>query len=254
MKKNIYIITGTSRGIGEAIARKLLAAGNVLYCISRNSNPRLAVESGVKGWKFHDLQLDLIETSEISGVMRDIFRAVDEQETAEISLINNAGVINPIREIGSNERDEAIIRSITVNLTAAMLVTDAFVHETEGWKCPRKVLNMSTGAARRPISGWSAYCAAKAGLEMYAHSLVLEQASNANPVKVVSFSPGVVDTEMQQEIRHANPEEFPELNKFVNYKKEGMLLNPGTVADTIIDLMGQASFGEKTLVSIRDIN
>lgn len=253
MKKNVYIITGTSRGIGEAIARKLLAEGNILYCISRNSNPRLAVEAEVKGWKFNDLQLDLIQTNEVSGLMRDIFREVDEKATAQIVLINNAGVINPIREIGSNERDEAVIRNVTVNLTAAMLVTDAFVRETDGWSCPRKVLNMSTGAARRPIAGWSAYCASKAGLEMYAHSLVLEQAGKSNPVKVVSFSPGVVDTEMQQEIRHADPNEFPELNKFMDYKKEGMLLNPETVADTIIDVIGQDQFGESTLVSIRDI-
>lgn len=254
MKKNVYIITGTSRGIGEAIARKLLSEGNVLYCISRNSNPRLAVEARVKGWTFHDLQLDLIQTNEISALMRSIFRAVHEEDTAQIVLINNAGVINPIREIGANERDEAVIRNVTVNLTAAMLVTDAFVRETEGWTCPRKVLNMSTGAARRPIAGWSAYCASKAGLEMYAHSLVLEQSTQPNPVKVVSFSPGVVDTEMQQEIRHANPNEFPELNKFVNYKKEGMLLNPEAVATTIIEVIGQDNFGEETLVSIRDIN
>jgi benzil reductase ((S)-benzoin forming) len=133
-----------------------------------------------------------------------------------------------------------------------MLITDAFVRETQDWKCPKKVLNMSTGAARRPISGWSAYCAAKAGLEMYAHSLVLEQESSPYPVKVVSFSPGVVDTEMQQEIRHADPSIFPELNKFISYKEQGKLLNPEEVADAIIALIHSSDFGTETLVSIRD--
>lgn len=253
MKRNHYIITGTSRGIGEAIAKKLMNDQNVLHCISRNTNPRLAVEARVKGWRLHDYGLDLNDGAKISGLVHDIFRDIWEDDVNEIVLINNAGTIHPIREIGDEEAGEAIMRNVTVNLTAAMLVTDAFVRETEGWTCPRKVLNMSTGAARRPIHGWSAYCAAKAGLEMYARSLTLEQANAPSPIKVVSFSPGVVDTEMQQEIRHADPENFPELERFKDYKEEGKLLNPVLVAETVIDVIHSPGFGAETLVSIRDI-
>ncbi|MEM0999402.1 MAG: (S)-benzoin forming benzil reductase [Bacteroidota bacterium] len=253
MSKNIYIITGTSRGIGEAIARRLLKEGNSVYCISRNGNPRLTVEARAKGWDVQDLSLDLTQSGEIRGLIHSIFRDIDEDDAEEIVLINNAGVIHPIREIGGDNLDDAIVRNVTVNLVAAMLVTDAFIEETIDWECSRKIVNMSTGAARRPIAGWSAYCAAKAGLEMYARNIVLEQSEEENPIKVISFSPGVVDTEMQQEIRHAKAEDFPDLAKFRAFKNEGKLLNPGTVAETLIDIIRRDDFGHETLVSIRDI-
>ncbi|MEM7039189.1 MAG: SDR family NAD(P)-dependent oxidoreductase, partial [Bacteroidota bacterium] len=209
MKKNYYIITGTSRGIGEAIAKALMSPENAVYCISRNPNPALSVEAHVKGWNHKDFALDLHEVSRIGDRVREIFRDIFPEDVNEIILINNAGIIHPIREIGSAEADERIFRNVNVNLTAAMIVTDAFIRETRDFGCPRKIVNLTSGAARRTIHGWSAYCAAKAGLEHFSHCIVDEQRDKPNGVKVMAFSPGVVDTEMQQEIRHADEQSFP---------------------------------------------
>lgn len=252
MKRKYYIITGTSRGIGEALAKQVLGNQNVLFCISRNQNPRLSVEAHVKHWPMLDIAIDLNDTGKINEMMRDIFRSIDPEDVQEIVLINNAGIIHPIRLIGEAEASEKIIRSVNVNLTSAMLITDRFVRETETWTMPRKILNLSSGAAQHTVEGWSAYCAAKAGLEMFSRCLVDEQRQQKNPVKVVSFAPGVVNTEMQQEIRNASPENFPELARFVDMKESGRLLEADFVATQILNLLAQPSYGEQNVMHIND--
>jgi benzil reductase ((S)-benzoin forming) len=253
MKRKFYIITGTSRGIGEAVARRVLGHESMVFCISRNQNPRLSVEALVKGWQMRDIAQDLNDTSKINEMMRDVFRAIDPEEVEEIVLINNAGIIHPIRLIGEAEASEKLIRCINVNLTSAMLICDRFVRETEDWQVPRKVMNLSSGAASRTVKAWSAYCAAKAGLEMYSRCLYEEQKDNANPVKIVSFAPGVVNTEMQEEIRNSQPEHFPELNRFVDMKESGKLLEAGHVAELMLKLIASPSYGSQTVIHVNEL-
>jgi benzil reductase ((S)-benzoin forming) len=252
MKRDYYIITGTSRGIGEALAKQVLGPDNVLVCISRNQNPRLGVEAFTKKWALTDIALDLTAHDDIAPAIRDIFREIDPEEVASITLINNAGIIHPIRRVGDTDASAKISRSVGVNLTAAMIVTDAFIHETDDIDVPRKVVFLTSGAARRIVKGWSAYSAGKAGLEMYVRVLAEEQADADNPVKLVAFSPGVVDTEMQAEIRNADPDNFPELDKFKGYKEKGQLLNADDVAKVIMDLIQSPDFGKELVVSIKD--
>lgn len=252
-KKHYYLITGTSRGIGEALAKHLMAGeNNILYCISRNQNPSISVEAYVKARPLEDIVLDLNNVSQIKEVMRDIFRKVNLANAASVTLINNAGTIHPIRPIGSDEASEKIIRSINVNLTAAMLITDAFVREVQDLDIPKRVLNLTTGAARRPVHAWSAYCTAKAGLEMYTQCLAKEQSEMAHPVKAVAFAPGVVNTEMQAEIRAVPGETFHEKERFVQLHDKGELLSPQMVAEKMVELLSRPDFGGKTLMDIRE--
>ncbi len=252
MKKKLFLITGTSRGIGEALVRQLLAEDTIIYSISRNSNPSLAVEAQVKGFELHEFNADLSQTDKIQRVIHDLVRRIDFDNAAEFTLINNAGTIHPIHSIGQPEVNEKIIRAITVNLIAATLITDTMVRETEHLSVPRRVVNLSSGAAYRPVQGWSTYCSAKAGLLMYARCLAKEQEDRANPVKVMSFAPGVVNTEMQAEIRSADPESFPEHRKFQDYKDQGQLLSPALVAEKLVEKIYDKDFGETIEVDVRD--
>ena len=59
------------------------------------------------------------------------------------------------------------------------------------------LITVSSGAAYRPLEGWSSYCAGKAGLAMLTRSLVLE----TNGIRIFGFSPGTIDTDMQVKIR-----------------------------------------------------
>jgi len=254
MKKSYYIITGTSRGIGEALARRLMSPENVLFCISRTKNPILHTEAKVKGVALTDIELDLSDSAKVVDVMHNICRRLPEgSEVENITLINNAGTIHPIRPIGSEPANDALINSVTVNLLAAMQVTDHFVRATESWSCPRRVINLSSGASTRPVQGWSAYCSAKAGLRMYAHCLAEEQKGRANPVRIVSFAPGVVNTEMQAEIRSSDPASFPELQKFQDYASQDQLLDPFKVAKKMIELLNSPQFGDELEMDVRNM-
>jgi len=253
MKFDHFLITGTSRGIGEALVRQLLGPDTRLYCISRNQNPRIEVEAKVKGFHLEDIALDLAELSRIRDVVRDIFRSINIEEVRSLYLINNAGIIHPIRKIGDAECYEQVIRAVSVNLQAAMLVTDVFMRESKEWDVPCRIMNLSTGAAKRPVHGWSAYCSSKAGLDMFTRCVAEEQLGDNNPVKIVAFAPGVVDTEMQSEIRNSDPESFKEHGRFVEMKEKGALLDPYTVAGKMKEVLYSESFGDELFMDVRDL-
>ena len=118
---------------------------------------------------------------------------------------------------------------------------------------PRRVVNLSTGAAQNPIEGWSAYCSAKAGLEMYSRCMIAEQSKKTNPIKLVSFAPGVVNTEMQEDIRNTDAAQFPQLERFVGLKEKGELLEPEYVAAKILKLLNDPRFGEQPIVHIGNL-
>lgn len=253
MKKKHYLVTGSSRGIGEAIVKCLLKEEHRVFCISRNQNPRLQVEAYTKGMRIRDIAFDLTDTGRIKEVMREIFRGIQADQVEAFYLINNAGTIHPIREVGEDMGSDKVIRNLSVNLVAPMVITDLFIQMTEEFGIPRRIVNISTGAARRPVHGWSAYCSSKAGLEMFTQCLVQEQADKENPVKVVAFAPGVVDTEMQAEIRESSEESFPERAKFRDMKESGDLIAPSRVAEVILDLLDREDFGQETFLDIRKL-
>ena len=253
MKKDYFIITGTSRGIGEALALQLLKPSNVLFCISRNKNPQISTRAMISGLSAKDIEFDLSNVGKIRDMMRSVFKNIYPEEVNSLTLINNAGTIHPIRQLGTSAVDERMISSVNVNLTAPMLITEAFLFLSEGWDIDRKILNLSSGAAKRPVDGWGAYCSGKAGLDMFSRCLAKEQKSKVSPAKVVAFAPGVVDTEMQAEIRAVKEEEFNEVGKFRNYYESGELLSPDFVAQKILEVLSAPDFGNETIMSIRDM-
>lgn len=253
MKFDYFLITGTSRGIGEALARQLLGPENRVFCVSRNQNPGLEVEAQVKKFHLEDIALDLTELSKIRDVFREIFRGINSEEVRSISLVNNAGIIHPIREIGAVDASEQIIRAVAVNLQATMLVTDVFIRESNEWDVPRKIMNLSTGAAKRPVHGWSAYCSSKAGVDMFTRCVAEEQLGQENPLRIVAFAPGVVDTEMQIEIRNSNPDHFKEHARFVEMKAKGALLDPYVVAQKMKEVLSSPTFGDELFMDVRDL-
>ncbi|MGK9939449.1 SDR family NAD(P)-dependent oxidoreductase, partial [Salmonella enterica subsp. enterica] len=86
-----------------------------------------------------------------------------------------------------------------------------------------------SGAARRPVEGWSAYCAGKAALDMFARSVNAEYASlrAERGVRAVALAPGVVDTGMQAAIREAD---FAQVERFRSLKANAQLTSPDEAA------------------------
>lgn len=231
-----YIITGTSRGLGEAISKKLIKKGNHLFCISRNENTRLINLAKNNGVSLEYIRFDLLDVNRIRGMMEDIFLQIKTEEVESIVLINNAGAVIPIKPIELCF-DTEIIDNIQLNLMAPMLLTSSFISLLSSINTDKRIINISSGAGKKPYFGWSNYCSAKAGMDIFTRWVGLEQVDKDYPVKSISFAPGIIDTEMQSEIRATNNENFKDLNRFISFKEEGKLLSPYEVSEYVIKLL-----------------
>lgn len=114
----------------------------------------------------------------------------------------------------------------------------------------RRVINISSGAGRRAIYGWSAYCAAKAGIDMVSNVAALEAKTAGTGVEIVSLAPGVIDTPMQEAVRSASAEQFVDVERFRQMKAAGELRAP---ADVAADILRLEKSGELFSAAVADL-
>ncbi|MFZ5988963.1 MAG: (S)-benzoin forming benzil reductase [Bacillota bacterium] len=248
---NYYIITGSSRGLGEAIARNLISKESCLFCISRKRNEELIKQAVEKCCSIDYFEKDFTEPQSIKDLMDDIFSKIDSSKAERIYLFNNAGVLNPIKPVEKCITEE-IIDNANVNLIAPIILTSGFIRNVKNYLCDKKIINISSGAARNPYYGWSCYCSSKAGLDMFTRTVGIEQTSGKNPTLIVSVAPGIVDTDMQKTIRECKVEDFEQIEKFIRYKKEGKLQSPEVVAQKIIEMAKSRELSQGRIYDIRD--
>lgn len=249
---NYIIITGTSRGLGEAISMNLLKHGNHLFCISRSENSKLVEGAKNKGVSLDYFQQDLGNLGKIEELFEKIFKKIDLNSASSISLINNAGVLAPISTADKYNSDE-VAKNINVNLTAPILTTGLFIKHTADLDVEKRVINISSGAANKAYHGWGPYCASKAGLNIFSKCANLEQKTRKYPVKLFSIAPGVIDTEMQAGIRNTKKDDFVDLERFIAYKEDGKLMPPDFVAKKIIKLLTINKFESGEFIEIEEI-
>lgn len=233
MKMDVYIITGTTNGIGLELTKQLLAAGKTVYGIARKEHSMIHDN-------YHHVQLDLADISMLADTIKEIVSEMKE-EAKSFTLINNAGTVEPIgmaREIDG----ELVAKSIAVNLTAPMLLTNAFIKELAESEVPKKVVQISSGAGRNAYEGWSSYCAGKAGLDRFTEAVQLEESKKSNGAQLVSIAPGIIDTNMQGKIRQSSDSEFPMVERFKDYKESGQLRSPQEVAEDLIRFVESDQF------------
>lgn len=250
----VFMITGTSRGLGEAMVKRLFSSDHHLVCISRKKNDHLIKEAANNQTALDYYECDLHELHSLDALMERIFHALSSIKIDALYLINNAGVVQPIAPAHKNTSEE-IERNIHVNLIAPMILTANFIKLAYHLKIEKRILNISSGAGRNPYEGWSSYCAAKAGLDHFTRCVAKEQQKEAFGARIVSLAPGIIDTDMQKEIRSTHKEDFTDLNKFIQYKKEGQLSQAQATANKIIDLLCSTSFGNQGhILDIRKID
>ncbi|HXZ48651.1 MAG TPA: SDR family NAD(P)-dependent oxidoreductase, partial [Usitatibacter sp.] len=140
-----------------------------------------------------------------------------------------------------------------VNLVAPMRLMRRFLRMTEGAAPLRRIVNISSGAGRRPVAGWSAYCVAKAGLDMASRVAALEARERGAAVEVTSLAPGVVDTGMQAAVRSVSEADFPDVERFRRMKAEGALRSAGDVAADILRLEAAGRLAGEPVLDLRQL-
>lgn len=225
---NLFIITGTTKGIGAAL-RDVLAADqiNLVITLSRapdaNSLPR-------------NVHLDVSDLAAIEPAFEKIKAAIRNQRFERAVLINNAGVASPVGAFDQISAEDTG-RNLLVNVAAPMVLSRLFAIATRECAKQRLIVNISSGAAKRAVAGWSAYCAAKAALEMATRVAALEASTKDPTLSICSLAPGVVDTPMQGLIRDTSEKDFPDVARFRAMKADGVLRDAHEVARDIAALM-----------------
>ena len=151
---NIYIITGTSSGIGGAIARHLVDAREGVITISRRENIPLSRIAKTNGSFFRHYAFDLTQTGKIPELMEYIFTSFKEVKLNGIALVNNAGTIDPIGPSGKLDVS-GIEAHLKTNLVAPAILINEFIRLSRPLKVSKSILNISSGAAHKPYAGWS---------------------------------------------------------------------------------------------------
>jgi NAD(P)-dependent dehydrogenase (short-subunit alcohol dehydrogenase family) len=101
------------------------------------------------------------------------------------------------------------------------------------------------------MAGSAAYCAAKAGMDHFSRAVALEEAARPNGARIVSIAPGVIDTDMQAELRGADPALFPERERFAQLQAGGQLLSPADCAAQLLARLDRPDFGSEPIADIR---
>ena len=246
--RNLTILTGASRGLGLAMAELLLASDAFLLTMARRPNAELAARapsnSALEQWP-----IDLTDGATAATRLEQWLHSHTESFTSA-TLINNAALAGKPGLLADSELS-SLAAVVRVGLEAPLLLSAAFLRATREWNIPRRILNISSGAASKPLPGEAAYCAVKAGLDHLSRVVALEEAQRPNGAKIVSLAPGVIDTDMQTELRASDPSKFPSHSLFVAMKTGGQLASPAAAATNVLAYLNRADFGSQPVADVR---
>jgi benzil reductase ((S)-benzoin forming) len=247
----LIILTGASRGLGRAMASQLLSAGVLLLTIERRPDTSLRDEAAQASARLEQWALDVAHDVGVAARLEAWLHQQSANQFSHATLINNAGAIGAVGPIDRSAADE-IATVLRVGLEAPMNLAAAFLRATTGWPADRRVLNISSGAGRNPIAGWAAYCAAKAGLDHFSRVTALDEARRPNGARIVSLAPGVIDTAMQDQLRSADAEGFPDKQRFLDLHAKAQLASPRDAAAKVLAYLARADFGKNPVADVRD--
>jgi NAD(P)-dependent dehydrogenase (short-subunit alcohol dehydrogenase family) len=244
----VTIVTGASRGLGFALAQQLLQRGHRLLTMQRQP---AAVLASATGTPLEQWSVDLADPLPVARRLRDWIAALPRAEVASLTLVNNAALLVEPGPLAGADLD-SVSCAARASLEAPLLLTAAFLEAGAGFGVPRKVLQISSGLGRHAMAGSAVYCAVKAGLDHAARSIALEEARQPGGARICSLAPGVIDTDMQVQLRGGDPAAFPEQARFASLKSQGRLDSPETAAARVLAWLERADFGAEPAADVRD--
>lgn len=219
------IVTGVSRGLGEALATELLERGALVIGVGRTASARHRSE------RFRHVACDLAHPTVVAAAVLPALRDLALEKPSAVTLVNNAAVATPVGIVG--RLDAAQVEAATAtNIAAPLVMADLFCRAFPGATPKRRIINISSGAAQTPLPGSAPYCMSKAALEMLTRALLADHGDRS--LECITLRPGIFETGMQQYMRSRDPAEFPSVALFRGFKEQGILKSPSEVARKIV--------------------
>ncbi|MGQ0537950.1 MAG: SDR family oxidoreductase [Gemmatimonadaceae bacterium] len=240
------IVTGHSRGLGAAIAAQLLERDVHVLGVARHGNAQLAARYGNA---LTEVELDLGDAPALAEWYQTGALGAHLHNAERAFLVNNAGVVQPFGPLQTQDI-VTITRAAIVNVAAALALSAAFAAATQTAR-DRRILHISSGAGRHVYAGWSVYCASKAALDHHARAVALDHSPR---LRISSVAPGVIDTDMQAEIRASTDEKVPDRRRFIEMKRRGELLTPEQAGRAVVEYLLSESFGAEPVTDLRYTN
>ncbi|MBU0731389.1 SDR family NAD(P)-dependent oxidoreductase [Patescibacteria group bacterium] len=237
------IITGAARGLGQAIAAELTEKNAKLILIDK----RKITATGEK------IKFDLSEVNKFPELMDEISKKIDKKNAEKICLVNNAAEVIPLGIMGKLKNEE-LIYQINTDLLAYILLANLFIKKFANTDVKKRILNISSGAAKSIIQGAATYCGCKAGIDQFTRVANDEQKKQKFPTRVAAVTPGVVDTGMQEDLRSPRKEVFPHVNRFKAMKSSGFLQTPESTAKKICKLLNSEKFPAGKVINYYKLN
>lgn len=238
MTARLLILTGGSRGLGAALLDHFVSAEWTVVELSRNgSSP-------------HHRDCDLSDMQATRSVMHSICHEHASQNWDEVVFLHNAGTLSPIGRIMPDDL-LATMDHLSINFTALTVMAAQFQHFFQNHDCRKSLVTISSGAASSPYPGWSLYCASKAAADMYIRAMAEEQKSLPHPIRALAIRPGVIDTDMQAQIRNSIADDFPMRDKFIELREQNKLLTPQQSARAVATVI-ESSVDNGSVIDIRD--
>lgn len=239
------IVTGHSRGLGAAIAARLLEQGAQVLGIARSENAALAARFPQT---FAQQKIDLADSDQLIRWLDSRALGAFIADAKQVLLVNNAGLLAPVGAPAA-QAPAAIARAINCNVGAALMLSAAAA-KSVGSAAELRILHISSGAGRNTIPGWSIYGAGKAALDHHARVVAAEAPAG---LRICSLAPGVIDTDMQAEIRGTPEANFPLRQKFEALKANGGLSTPEDCATSIVAHLLDGRFGDTPVADLREL-
>lgn len=234
------IVSGHSRGLGAAIAAELMKRGIPVMGLARQRND--ALQAGFPGLLTQH-EINLADSAALlqwlAGTALPDFLGADDS----VLLINNAGTVHPVGALGQLA-PAAIADAVALNVGAPLLLASAVAaHPCR----QRRILHLSSGAGRDAYPGWAIYGASKAALDHHARAAAQDRSAG---VSICSLAPGVIDTDMQAELRAVAPERFPLREHFHAMHRHSQLSTPASCAARVVDFVLAPDFGAVPTASL----
>ena len=233
LQGQVALVTGGGRGIGAAAAELLAQVGASLVLTARSEEEIDAVAKHIRsnGGKAIAVPCDVSDFGQIEEVIEAALTQYDRMDI----MVNNAGLVWPLEDVADSDPDEWAY-NIHVNLVGpynmARNVLPVMIEQGYG-----RILNITSGAANAALIGASAYSAAKAGLDAFTRTLAAEVAGTG--VIVNGLNPGMIDTEMQADVRSVDTEGTKiDFSLFHTAYESGKLGSPTETAKLIYWLVG----------------